>query len=79
MLTAKEQEIIQLAHWFNNPWHVALLAIIAVWTIVWKGTALWKAGKSGSMPWFIVLLLVNTMGILEILYILFFSKKKNQQ
>ena len=76
MITPKEQELIQLAHMFNNPLFALLFAVLAVWTIAWKGTALWKAARNNSKPWFIVLLLLNTMGILEIIYIFFFSKKK---
>lgn len=77
-MTPKEQELIQIAHWFNNPWIALGFAVLAVWTIIWKGLALWKAAENKSKPWFIVLLLVNTIGILEIIYIFFFSKKKAQ-
>ena len=77
MITAKEQELINMAHYFvTHPWIVALVYLLAIWTIVWKGTALWKAAKNNSLPWFIALLVINTMGILEIVYIFFFSKKK---
>ena len=55
------------------------LVLLAVWSIIWKGIALWKAARNGSKPWFIVMLLVNTVGILEILYIFFFSKKKGMK
>jgi len=48
---------------------------IIIWSIIWKGLALWKASRLGSKPWFVVLLLVNTAGILEILYLYIFSKK----
>lgn len=51
--------------------------ILALWTIPWKGWALWKAAKAGSKPWFIALLIVNTVGILDILYIYVFSKKSH--
>jgi methionyl-tRNA synthetase len=50
--------------------------LIVVWSIIWKGIALWKAARRGSKGWYIALLIVNTAGILEILYIFFFSKKK---
>jgi methionyl-tRNA synthetase len=53
-----------------------LLAVILVWSIVWKGLALWRAARTGSKPWFIVLLIVNTVGILEILYLYIFSRPK---
>jgi len=56
-----------------------LLLIVVIWTLVWKGMALWKAAREGSRPWFIVLLIVNTVGILEILYLYVFSKKSSKQ
>jgi Family of unknown function (DUF5652) len=50
------------------------IAILIVWTLFWKGIALWKAAREGSMAWFVALLIVNTVGILEIIYIFGFSK-----
>lgn len=79
MITPKEQELIKIAHFLNNPWIAVGFAVLAIWTICWKGTALWKAAQNSSKPWFIVLLLVNTVGILEIIYIFFFSKKVQKQ
>lgn len=52
------------------------LYLAILWTLPWKGVALWKAAKIGDKIWFIVLLLVNTLAILEILYIFIFSKKR---
>lgn len=51
------------------------LLLIAAWTLPWKGVALWKAAKNGNKWWFIVLLVLNTLAILEIIYIFYFSKK----
>jgi len=56
-----------------------LFIVLAIWSLIWKGLALWKAARNGSKPWYIVLLVVNTVGILEIAYIFFFSKKKITQ
>ena len=53
-----------------------LLMIVVIWTIVWKGLALWRAAKNNDPVWFIVLLLVNTLGILEILYLYVFGKHR---
>jgi len=50
-----------------------LLIIFLVWSIIWKAIALWKAARRKHAVWFIVLLVVNTMGILEILYIFLFA------
>ncbi len=52
-----------------------LLAVLIVWSIVWKGLALWKSARTDSKVWFVVFLVVNTAGILEILYLYVFSKK----
>jgi len=54
-----------------NPW---LLAVITIWAFAWKLGALWKSARKGSIIWFIVLAVVNTVGILEILYVFVFSK-----
>jgi len=76
-MTQKELQLIQFTHLLNNPWFVTLFTILTIWALVWKGIALWKAAQNNSKVWFIVLLVVNTVGILEIIYIFFFSKKKN--
>jgi uncharacterized membrane protein len=51
------------------------LLLLIMWSLVWKGLALWKAARKGSKPWFVALLVINTVGILEILYLYVFSKK----
>lgn len=55
-----------------------LLFPLIIWSLIWKGLALWKAARLGtknSKIWFIVLLVVNTAGILDILYLYVFTKK----
>jgi len=51
-----------------------LLGVAIVWSLVWKGLALWKSARKSQSIWFVILLVVNTLGILEILYIFLFSK-----
>ncbi|MDP2628290.1 MAG: DUF5652 family protein [Nanoarchaeota archaeon] len=51
-----------------------LLTIILIWSFVWKLLALWKSARKGQKVWFVILALINTVGILEILYIYVFSK-----
>jgi len=46
------------------------------WSIVWKGIALWRATNLKQRNWFIGILLLNTLGILEIVYLFFFATKK---
>ena len=40
-----------------------------------KGFALWTAAQNNKRGWFVALLFINTLGILEILYLLVFSKR----
>lgn len=65
-----------LAHY--NSLFFLLLLILVLWTIPWRGVALWKAARNSHKKWFIILLIVNTLAILEIIYIFAFSKKKTE-
>lgn len=53
-----------------------LLVAITIWSIPWKGFALWKSARRGEAIWFIALLIINTIGILDILYLFVFSNKR---
>lgn len=70
ILLALREFIIAL----NNPW---IFALFALWIIFWKGVALWRAAQRREMKWFIAMLLLNTLAILEIVYIFVFSKRKD--
>ena len=55
---------------------VAPLILVAVlWTITLKGFALWYAARGSQKWWFIALLVFNTLGILEIIYLIWFRPK----
>lgn len=56
---------------------IALIAILAIWELIWKAIALWKAARNDQIGWFVILAILNSVGILEIIYILFFQKKKS--
>jgi len=53
-----------------------ILLLVALWVLPWKGVALWKSARLNDKWWFIALLILNTLGLLEILYIFVFSKRK---
>jgi len=46
-----------------------VIIVLALWSIVWKGLALWKAARRGEKYWFVALLVINLVGLLEMLYI----------
>ena len=60
----------------EHPESVAPVVAIGVWGLIWKAFALYRAGANRSPGWFVSLLLLNTVGILEMLYLFVFSKKK---
>jgi hypothetical protein len=66
------------AGWFG--WGVIPFAI---WSLLWTGLALWYAAQRREKWWFILFLLVHTLGILEMIYLLFvaraFSQKKSSR
>lgn len=63
-----------LETFLNSNW----LYVAALWTIPWKGVALWRAAKNSRKKWFIALLVLNTLAVLEIIYIFYFSKKRTE-
>ena len=47
---------------------------VLVWTVIWKGLALWRAAKNNHGGWFVLLLVVNTVGLLPITYLYWFQR-----
>ena len=68
--------ILPVEHFLNTWVGIAVLLGLSVWSITWKGFALWRSAKKGEKKWFIALLIINTVGLLEILYLFVFSKQK---
>jgi len=58
----------------NSNW----LLLTLLWVLPWKGVALWRSARNGHKKWFIALLVINTMALLEIVYIFYFSKPKQK-
>jgi hypothetical protein len=51
--------------------------IFTLWSLFWKGMALWHASKNKQPIWFIALLIIHTAGILDIVYLVFFRADRN--
>lgn len=62
-----------LANWVGV--HPFLVALMIMWSLVWKGLALWKSAGLRQKYWFLTILLINTLGILDIIYL--FAVAKN--
>jgi hypothetical protein len=58
------------------PLYIKIIGVmLTLWTIPWKIYAVWTAVKHDQKKWFVVLILLNTIGILEIYYIFKVAKK----
>ena len=64
--------------WLGSHIHTLapILPFLVVWEVFWKGLALWHSGRRGQPWWFVILLVVNTVGILEIIYLFAVAKLK---
>jgi len=66
------ESINMLAEWAEaNP---LLIALAMMWALVWKGFALWRSAELRQRYWFIAILVVNTFGVLEIIYLFLVAK-----
>lgn len=67
--------LIPIIDTIPSEWYLALGAILAL-ALILKGFALYRAARKESNGWFWVLLILNTMGILPLLYLIFSKKEK---
>jgi methionyl-tRNA synthetase len=60
------------------PWLADMVWLIPllIWEAVWKAIGLWKSGTQKQLAWFICIFVFNTAGILPIIYLAYFQKKK---
>ena len=63
-------ELIQQA--LTNP---MIMYPLLIWSIFWKGMALWRSARMNHKGWFIALLIINTVGIFEIVYLIVTRKR----
>lgn len=56
--------------------NLILILLVIVWSLFWKGYALWTSAHRREKIWFVAILVVNTAGILELIYLFGFAKKK---
>lgn len=54
--------------------HPAFFLMLTLWSIIWKGLALWKAAQRHERNWFMIILIVNTFGILDLIYYYFVGR-----
>lgn len=65
--------------WPFSSFTTSLFILVVVFDLVLRGVALWKSARGGQKGWFIALIIFNTVGILPILYLVFFQKKNKKK
>lgn len=68
-----EESLNRVLEWFAV--HPVAAALLLTWVLIWKGLALWKAAGLRQKYWFVAMLVLNTLGLLEIFYIFFVANK----
>ncbi len=61
----------------SNTSQLIIVLLLVVWSTVWKGIAMWRSGRRDQKVWFVAILILNTVGILEIIYLLLNRNKKD--
>lgn len=62
----------------STNWTMAIV-VLAIWELAWKGLALWRAAKKSHTGWYLAILLINTAGILPIIYLLMHNTKQDSK
>lgn len=55
-------------------WFYPVIIILVIWDIIWKLVAMWHASRNSQLAWYIVLAIINSVGILPIFYIFVIRK-----
>lgn len=58
-------------------WFFPVIALLIIWEMVWKAIGMWKSARNNELGWFIAIILVNSIGILPIVYLIL-NKNKNK-
>lgn len=56
---------------------LTLMIILVVWELAWKAIALWRAARNNQPYWFGAILLINSAGILPIIYVLITEQRED--
>jgi hypothetical protein len=56
-------------------WLMLLIIFLIFWEMVWKLMAFWRSAKNNHLAWFIIIGVINSAGILPIIYLLLNKKK----
>lgn len=76
MIPFPETEVLPFISLVPPALLITILVVLALWTTIIKAFALWYAARNGQRLWFVALLVLNTLGILELVYLLAFREDR---
>ncbi|MBI2052996.1 MAG: hypothetical protein HYT34_02000 [Candidatus Ryanbacteria bacterium] len=59
--------------------HKTAFFLLVLWIVFWKALALWHTARRGQKLWYIIFIFVNTLGILEIIYLFIILKRYEKE
>jgi hypothetical protein len=62
---------------FRSEWFIVLIIVLSLWDSVWKLIGLWRSARNNQLGWFICIAVINTLGILPIIYVMQDKKRKS--
>lgn len=69
-----------MMYFYQHPVNfLVVFILLSIWELVWKGFGLWHSAQNKQSGWFIAMLLLNTVGILPIIYLLGFKPKQKRE
>lgn len=60
-------------------WKTFWIILAIAWSLPWKSWGLWRAARNKQKIWFTAMIIIQSIGILPILYLFFFQKNKNNK
>jgi len=57
---------------------ILIILLITVWDLIWKIIALWKSARRDQKVWFVFLAIINSVGILPIIYLLLYKDQSEK-
>lgn len=69
----------QIEQFFSSPEGVALIVLLTIWDLFWRGRGMWISAQKKQPIWFVAILLLNTVGIVPLVYIYGFSKRHKDE
>lgn len=72
--------MVMLYDIYQQPWWFVIgFLVLMLWTMVWQGIGLWYAAKHQQKGWYIALFVLNTLGLLPIIYLIWFKPRERQE